>query len=193
MFLSEPQLGLTKKNEAKINWNKMEAKSNILERKQWSKLPASKCVIFFIFFGYTNESTFRWKKFCPSVLHRVPETQIQQKLHSPNSSFPKMLLTFQSRLLAFKRWLKSLNEKKTTSRTFWKGFSISIKLLHKLSFKNLKKWCLQWCMKCSWGTYPLVYLFRFASVVNFDRSQLKHSFKSAKCRKRSQRMSLSFK
>ena len=35
-------------------------------------------------------------------------------------------------------------------------------------------------------------MFRFASVVNFDRSQLIHSVESAKFRKRSQRMSLSF-
>ena len=79
--------------------------------------------------------------------------------------------------------------KKPTSRTFWKRFSISIKLLHKLS---CKKWCLHWRMKCSWGTCPLIYLFRSAFAVNFDRSQLIHSVKSAKCRKGSQRISLSF-
>ena len=44
--------------------------------------PPSKCEIFSIFFGYTNESTLHWKKSCPSFLHRVPETLIQQKLHS---------------------------------------------------------------------------------------------------------------
>ena len=66
---------------------------------------------------------------------------------------------------------------------------ICIKLLQKLNFKQ---WCLQWRAKCSRGTCPLVYMFHFASGVNFNRNQLTHSVNSAKCRKRSQRMSLSF-
>ena len=144
---------------------------------------------FLDFFRHTNESTLHWKKSCPSFLHRVPETQIQQKPHSPNSSFPKMQLTFQSRLLALKRWLKSLNQKQRIGITFWKQFPISIKLLHKLNFK---KWYLQCRMKCLWGTCPLVYMFRFLSIVNFDQNQLIQSVNSAKCRKQIQRMSLSF-
>ena len=74
-----------------IKWR---PKLNIFERKQWSKLTASNCVVLSIFIGYTIESTLRWKKSGPMFLHRVPETQIQQKLPSPNSSFPKLLLTF---------------------------------------------------------------------------------------------------
>ena len=68
-------------------------------------------MIFSISFGYTNKSTLHWKKSCPIFLQRVAETQIQQKPHSLNSSFPKIQLAFQSRLLAFRKWLKSLKQK----------------------------------------------------------------------------------
>ena len=75
--------------------------------------------------------------------------------------------------------------KKWTSRTFWKAvFSVApipIKLQQKINFEKL---CLQWRMKCSWGTCPLVYMF--------DQNQLIRSVNSAKCRKRSQILSLSF-
>ena len=39
---------------------------------------------------------------------------------------------------------------------------------------------------------PLVYMFRVTFGMNTDQNQLMHSENSAKCRKRSQRMSLSF-
>ena len=167
----------------------MEAKIKHIGTKTVVQTSSVKMCDFFDLFR-----VYKWIDFAlEKVLSRLPPPSARNpnpaKLHSPNSSFLKMLLTFQSRLLAFKRWLKSLNQKKPTGWTFWKRFSISIKLLHKLSFK---KWCLQWSVKCSWGTCPLVYLFRFASVVNFDRIQLIHSVKSAKCRKRSQRKSISF-
>ena len=103
--------------------------------------------------------------------------------------FPKNAIDASVTSSGVQKTTQFTESKKSTTRMFWKRFSISSKLLHKL---NLKKWCLQWRMKCSWGTCPLVYRFRFAFVVNFDLSQLIHSVKSAKCSKRSQRMSLSF-
>ena len=47
-------------------------------------------------------------------------------------------------------------------------------------------------MKCSWGTFALAYMSRFASVVNFDQNQLISSVNSAECGKQIQRMSVSF-
>ena len=74
---------------------------------------------FIIFSDFTNQSTLRWKKSCPSFLHRVPETEIQQKLHSPNSSFLKKAIdvSFTSSCVQMMTQITE-SEKKPTSRTF---------------------------------------------------------------------------
>ena len=75
VLLSEPQLGLTKKNGAKINWNKIEAKIKQIGIEIMLQTSSVKMFDFFpIFFGYTNGSILRWKKSSPSFFHRVPET-----------------------------------------------------------------------------------------------------------------------
>ena len=147
------------------------------------------CDLFFDLFRVYKWIDFALEKFLPKLPPPSARNPDPTKTAFSEFFFLKNAIDVSVTSSCVQKMTQITESKKPTSRTFWKRFSISIKLLHKLSFK---KWCLQWRMKCSWGTCPLIYLFRFAFVVNFDRSQLIHSVKSVKCRKRRQKMSLSF-
>ena len=112
VLLSEPQLSLIKNNEAKINWNKMEAKMKQIGTKTMVQTSSVKTCDFSDLFRVYKWIDFALEKFVSKLPPPSARNPDPTKLHSPNSFSPKMLLTFQSRLLAFKRWLKSLKQKK---------------------------------------------------------------------------------
>ena len=183
------------KNEAKINWNKMEVKIKYIEMKIMVQTSAVKMYIFLNLLWVYKGIDFALAKILFKLLPLSARNLNPTEINFLNSSFSKRQWTFQSNLPAPKRWLKSKQiekQKKRTGRTFWKVVFQLHQFLSK-SFKKLFwKWRLQWRMKCSGGTCPLVCMFRSASGVNFDRDQLKRFVKFSKWRKRSHRMSFIF-
>ena len=137
MLLSKPQLGLIKKwSKNKLKWNGRQNQTYWMKiRVQTSSVKIQNVWLFHFFSGIQMNRFFVGKKSCPCFLHRVPETLIQ--LHTLNSSFPKIQLTFQSRLFEFKSWLKSLKPKTEQGRTFRKAAFVGCSNFYQTQYQTL--------------------------------------------------------
>ena len=193
MLLSEPQFGLTNKQWSK-NKLKWIGKQN---QTYWNENNGPNFLRQNVWF-FRSFKVYKWIDFAlEKFLSKLPPPSARNldptKTAFSEFFFPKNTIDVLVTSSCVQKMTHITEIKKRTSRTFWKAvFSVaplSIKLLQKLNLKN-GAWNGVWSVQEEHTSSISHVPFRFG--VKIDRNQLMDSDISTKCRKRSQRKSLSF-